>query len=244
MECFKCGVSSEKTQLRDVISNEGIVKICRMCSIEESLPFVRDQAENNEKEFGTRKTVQDRLESISGVKLKKIVPRNIVLDNQEFGLRKIVDRNFAERVPKTRGNRDDMVRNFHWVIMRARRSKKLSQKQLADAIVEPEKVVRSAELGILHETDYTLVKKLEGYLGIKILTKEVDEKKSVISVNKLELTKNSSKVLTIADLNEIKRREIKEKLEQKHKLEDEDGIDIHEEYVEEIDDDIDFEEKD
>ena len=52
--------------------------------------------------------------------------------------------------------------------MRARRSKKISQKQLAEQIQEPESAIAMAERGFIPEGGALLVKKIESFLGIKI----------------------------------------------------------------------------
>ncbi|MBP6857145.1 helix-turn-helix domain-containing protein [Candidatus Pacearchaeota archaeon] len=52
--------------------------------------------------------------------------------------------------------------------MRARRAKKLTQKQLAENLGEPESLIISAESGVILNNTDSLVRKLENYLGIKI----------------------------------------------------------------------------
>ena len=80
-------------------------------------------------------------------------------------LKGVVDSNFQKNKPQPR---KDLIPNFHWVIMRARRAKKLTQKQLAENLGEPESLIISAESGVILNNADSLVRKLENYLGIKI----------------------------------------------------------------------------
>ena len=83
--CFKCGISDEKSMLYDAISDEGIIKVCRKCSFEENLPLIkkineqekRDRAIAEANSFELRKklkqtpirktSVYNRLVSMSGI---------------------------------------------------------------------------------------------------------------------------------------------------------------------------------
>ena len=40
-ECYRCGVSDERERLFDAVSNRGVVKICKSCANEDSLPLVQ-----------------------------------------------------------------------------------------------------------------------------------------------------------------------------------------------------------
>ena len=128
---------------------------------------------------------------------------------QEVTLREIVDRNYEQRMPKKVGPRPEMIDNFHWVIMRARRMKKLTQAQLAKQIAESEAAIKMAEQGILPEDDYRLVNKLENYLGIKIIRPEFVEKiRETEKPKELGFDMNEAKILTIDDLRRLKEEEI------------------------------------
>ena len=59
-ECFKCGITADKTLLMDAISNEGIVKICRKCSFDEDLPIIRKPSVINLKEPEKKETVYSK----------------------------------------------------------------------------------------------------------------------------------------------------------------------------------------
>jgi len=212
MECSKCGVSGSKTRLLDVISREGIVKLCEKCFLEENMPLVRKPANFQLKESGftskssNRKTVYERLSEISGVQNRKI-PEKELLNKQETTLKDIVNKNF-EIISGEGGSAEDLIDNFHWVIMRARRLKHLTQGQFAKAIAEPEAAIKAIEKGFLPKNNYRLIKKIENYLQIKLLKKETGQKQEF--EKEISFDPVTAKTLTIADLQDMKKKKEEE----------------------------------
>jgi ribosome-binding protein aMBF1 (putative translation factor) len=230
-ECYRCGIPEERERLFDAISNKGVVKICRSCADEESLPLIQPMDLNKPEKT---KTVYERLSRMANLDPEKHKRSLVEMERQEnirFGkarterrqetnLKGIVDSNFEKNKPKPR---TDLVDNFHWVIMRARRSKKLTQKQLAENIGESEAIVKNAEEGIVLNNADTFVRKLESYFGIKLRKGESpystegpkfvhageDPAKREIrerfeKENKFDSATNEA--LSIADLQEIKKK--------------------------------------
>ncbi len=174
-KCFKCGVSEDRALLFSAISEKGIVKICRKCSFEEDIPIMKYIEEKVEK----RQTVHERLSRLSGIEMKNEEDKiNIQISKEakDESLMKIANENFRKNVLDK--NPFGMIDNFHWVIMRARRAKKLNQKQFAEAIEESEEAIKMAEEGILPKNDFVLVNKIENYLGI-VIREEVRAPKGV-----------------------------------------------------------------
>ena len=246
-ECFKCGVSGDRALLFGAVSEKGIVKICRKCSFEENLPIMKYLKEEVEK----KQTVYERLSRLSGVEVKDGKNR---VDKQNEDLRKIVDENFKKMVFAPKGvpldmqdgifggnkNPFDMVDNFHWIIMRARRAKKLTQKQFAEVIKESEEAIKMAEKGVLPKNYLVLVNKIENYLGIRIKdklarAKSFDEEVSQVKEgffqnveeDKVKFDDVTTKTLTIADLKQMqdfhppKSKESFDRQEMKKKKEEE-----------------------
>jgi ribosome-binding protein aMBF1 (putative translation factor) len=157
-----------------------------------------------------KQTTYERLSTLAGIKDPVEHKKNIFgsahkeeLKKQEVTLRELVDKKFDKFIKEdVRNKRDDLVDNFHWVIMRARRHRKMSVSQLARDIGEPERVVKLAEQGILPE-GYDVVMKLETVLGINLLkpgvAESVDNQPKSIGFDKL-----TSRRLTISDLKEMK----------------------------------------
>ena len=62
----------------------------------------------------------------------------------------------------------ELVENFHWEIVKARKAKGLSRKQLAEALGENDNVLRMIENGILPKDDFILLNKIQSFLGINL----------------------------------------------------------------------------
>jgi ribosome-binding protein aMBF1 (putative translation factor) len=221
-ECYKCGVSDEHERLFDAISNKGVVKICRNCSDNEEFPLIQPVDLNKPEKT---QSVYERLSAMA--KLDPEKHRKMIVEREKedalkrrrqlFGrdqattLKDVIDTNFDK---KRLQQRTDLIPNFHWVIMRTRRSKKLTQKQLAENIGESESLVKSAEEGVILNNADVFLRKLESYLGIKIRTGEgtysTEDPAKKDALEKLEKEGNfdnkTTENLTIADLQEAKKK--------------------------------------
>jgi len=219
MECSVCGVSKEKVRLLDAISSEGIVKICEACSKEEDMPILRRPTTFQLKESEKKPEIYNML-SVRGQKKESGEPeKKHEKTKTEATLKEIVDKKYEMVVSKEKKPRPDLVDNFHWVLMRARRLKKLTQEQLAEEISESTAAIKMAEQGILPEDDYRLVNKLEGFLRINLVkgvskTPKFSPEKSPARIIKFD--KKTMQDLTIADLKGMKEQaeKIDENLEE------------------------------
>jgi ribosome-binding protein aMBF1 (putative translation factor) len=219
-ECIRCGISDEKEMLFDAISSKGVIKICKKCNELEEFPLIaKDYLDKPEK----IKTVYERLSSMAHLDPEKhkgrIKEREEAINRQKQNktLKDIVDENFTRRISTTSKPRTDLVENFHWVIMRARRSNKITQKQLADNIGESEAAIRMAEGGYIADNSDTLVKKLENYFKIKLfgesfnslnpsnlVSEDLDKQKLKENFEKdVQFNAETTNALTISDLQEI-----------------------------------------
>jgi len=205
VECFICGVSSERERLFDAIVDEGVVKVCEQCARDESIPIVKKPTTFQLKKSEEKKTFREEAEDYYARK-REIEVKMADLKKQETSLREIVDKNYELKISKEeKGPRPDLVENFHWIVMRARRKKHLSHKQLAEGISESEVAIKMAEKGILPEDENRLVKKLENYLGIRIRKSDYkqDERKQPARI--LNFKPETMENLTISDLQEMKK---------------------------------------
>lgn len=210
MWCSRCGISSDKTRLLDVISPEGIVKLCGNCAIAEGFPVIKKPTTSQLIE-AEKPAYYGRHYSL-GSNTKETAKRikefgKPVPGAENISLKELVDKNYKEKIKENKGPRTDLVDNFHWIIMRARRLKKLTQKELAKEISEAEAAIIMAEKGILPEDDYKLVKKLESYLGVNLIKNET--RKSLATQKEppariLKIDPDSMKNLTIDDLRRIR----------------------------------------
>ena len=212
MECARCGVSGDLTKLHDVITGEGIVKLCKRCIEEENAPIIHRPTEKEIQSVAKSDSLYRRLSNAAGINptehRKNIQEFHIKESKDEVTLRDLVDKKFDKFVKKDLKKRDDLIDNFHWIIMRARRSKKMSVSQLAKEIGESEKVIKMAEQGVMPE-GYVVVRKLEEILGIRILRPEIAQELER-QKKQLGFDDYSSKSLTISDLHEMKKEGIVE----------------------------------
>ena len=197
-ECFKCHVPETKALLFDAILPDGIVKICSKCSSEEDIPIIKDTLFPK---IEKQPTVHERLSKISGISLDRKTSFKLKEKNE---LKTLVNANYIFK--ENLKLKEDLIRNFHWVVLRARRLKHLTQEQLAQEIHEPEIVIRKIETGSAPEK-IEIILKLEKCLNIRLTTKpeiqEPPEKKEEFDIKNFE-------DLTISDLYEIgKKREVK-----------------------------------
>jgi ribosome-binding protein aMBF1 (putative translation factor) len=250
-ECYRCGVSDERERLFNAISNKGVVKVCKNCSGDEDLPLIQPVDLNKPEKT---KTVYERLSAMANLdpeKHKRMLQERAREDSmrrrrQDTTLKDVIDSNLEKKKTQPR---TDLVVNFHWILMRARRARKLTQKQLAENIGESEAAIKSAEEGTILNNADTLVRKLEGYLGVKIRKGEgpytpeapkyvkggISEDPARREIReKFEKEGNfdskTAETLTIADLQEIKKKKEAESsggffsfLKKKKKPEDEES---------------------
>ena len=188
MECFKCGIQDDRALLFDAISREGIVKICRRCSIVEDVPLIRVKTEE---EIEEQKKNQElaRKKGISAHYLRQP-------GKDDMALRRLVEDNFRKNLKEDSSLKETLIDNFHWAIMRARRAKHLTQEQLANAIKEPIIAIRTLEVGYVPEKSRELINKIETHLFVKL-------RKSDSKDAKTNLANLGSANLKISDLKEI-----------------------------------------
>ncbi len=219
IECIKCGLEDDRVLLFDVISKNGIVKICRKCNVEEDFPLIKQVVRKPLIE--NKKGVYERLSGYAGIDAEKH-KKNFVFDEkedllkkQETNLKDLIDENFVKKIPEKKEEPKNLIHNFHWIIMRARRAKKMTQSQFALEILEPEEAIRVIEQGIVPEDSAKLILKIENYLRIKITAPtlernfdfgEIDSSKAEVKKQfekEVSFDDFTTKNLTISDLKEI-----------------------------------------
>lgn len=231
-ECIKCEISDEKALLFDAISKEGIVKICRRCNLEEELPLIESVKE--EEGIERERNVYNRLSKYAGIDprehRKKFGPGGEIKEDlskkEDKKLKDIVDENYKKSVPDEKTKREDLIYNFHWVIMRERRKKKLTQSQLAHELREPEQAIKMIEQGYIpEEGGNRLILKLESFLKVNITKKPLvvsDETRyREIDPTKIQIEQDfkesgnfdvmTTKHLTISDLKRMKQEQVSAK---------------------------------
>jgi len=197
MECHVCGISYRKERLLEAVSGSGIVKICFDCSRKEKIPILRKPTT-----FQLKDSENERPRPPARVQPQIQTLKN---NSEDVRLRDLVDKNYVSKIDFNKKPRPDLIANFHWILMRSRRSKKMTLSQLAREISESEAAVKMAEQGILPEDDYRLISKLESFLGVKIVKDlEKAKKPEVEAARVLSFDSESMKDLTIDDMKRLK----------------------------------------
>jgi len=207
--CSKCGIEVNSSRLSTIVSKEGIISVCEGCFKEEDAPIIKKPTTYQLRESEVPSSVYKRLSNMAGINAeehgKKFRSEEIMkrktLSRQEVSLKELVDRNFKES--GLMGTADELIHNYHWVIMRGRRMKKLTQEQLAREIGESRAAIEAAEKGNI-SNGTNLVKKLESYLGIRIFTPEA-RKAMEEQKKELDLDDPDSGEITISDLREMRK---------------------------------------
>jgi len=168
MKCFKCGVSSDRVLLYDVISSTGITKVCRKCSYEVNLPVIKKSVDFELNESRSKSNVRDVLVRMSGYKAQDTIKQDLI-KQQDVVLQEVIKQNLPDIIKASPIPSNQFIDNFHWVIMRQRRLKKLTQKELAYEIRELEVAVKLSEQGIVSKQTPLLIEKLEKYLDVKLM---------------------------------------------------------------------------
>ena len=212
MECSICGNEKEESMLFNAITKEGVVKVCRKCSIREEIPIVK---ERNVNQFKKREypTTYERLSAMANLnpqehknRIKELSNFERQRQNQELrkflGKKELSFPNLKQHQPDAK---PDLIRNYHWTIFNARRARKLTQKQLAEEMTESESAIKLAEKGILPDNYAPLIKKFQVCLNVTLFNSSQQEQKQ------LGFDKFTSKGLTLSDLQEMGDKKEKDK---------------------------------
>ena len=179
MECFICGIKGERATLFSAIISEGIAPICEDCSVKENIPVIKRVGQIREAE--RNQTVYERLSIMAG--LDPVGHKEKIKREEQLGLKSPEQRRHVEKkssqlsFPNLKQIKpqfeEGLIRNYHWAIFNARRAMRLTQKQLADEIGEPEASIKLVERGILPDNYVPFIRKLQTSLGIELFNKQV-----------------------------------------------------------------------
>lgn len=135
---MRCNVSNEKVQLFDAIYNGDMAKICERCSIIENIPLIKKHDTIHLKD--SEKLRKERL--------------------KELEENPILELPIEEQL--------NLMEHFDWQIMKIRRKKGLSHKQLGEAISEPEISLEILEKGKIPENAEQIIRKLEQFFQVNL----------------------------------------------------------------------------
>lgn len=231
MECFICGVEGGRATLFSAIIQEGVVPVCEECSIKEKILVIKRVGQMRESE--RNQTVYERLSRIAG--LDPIGHKEKIIKEEKVGLKKAELRRPVEKknqlsFPNLKQIKpqfeEGLIRNYHWTIFNSRRAMKLTQKQLADEIGEPEASIKLVERGILPDNYISFIKKIQTCLGIELFNKPLKKDNLIKEIPKtdVEEKKEEQKIPYWKKLDFLNRNREKRKNEElENKQEDKKG---------------------
>ncbi|MBI5148136.1 hypothetical protein HZA33_00470 [Candidatus Pacearchaeota archaeon] len=207
--CYFCNRNENETEIVDAIFDSEPLDLCEDCAIINRAVVVKRPTEaelsilskpsykfvelRQKIKEGKRINESPRMQ-LQPVDISKVRERVWKTEEEKRALR-------AEKIAEKLGERLDInivqvkeesnvYGNFGEIVRKARESKKLNQRELAESIAESEQTIRSIESNKLPENSEKAVRKLEQFLRIKL------EKAHGVNLN--------SKDLTIGDLKKVK----------------------------------------
>jgi len=181
-KCFRCGINGGEVRLFDAICDGRMERVCERCSIIENLVIIKKPGASQLKESEKGSVVYKRMRKLSGMKDSEGEKTFFIEDK----LKELDKKPELELPEKTKLN---LIEYYHWEIMKNRRRKGFSQKQLADVLGESEAAIQMIEKEKLPENAEVLVRKLEQFFQIKlrrisemerIMEKKKEEQKPVL----------------------------------------------------------------
>lgn len=182
--CVRCKTNGNQIRLFDAIYDGKMSSICERCAIIENIPIIRKPGVSQIKESQKNIGVYERMKRLSGYKdvrkSETFLPKDRLAELEKH-----------PELMKPEKNNLNLVEFYHWEIMKNRRRKGLSQKQLAQTIKEPEASVVMIEKGMVPENAERLISKLEQFFQIRL--------KKLTEVEKVMLNKTKKPILLDED---------------------------------------------
>lgn len=218
--CPLCGISNQKERFVNAVCEEEIMHICERCAFVEDLPVIKRASAFQLKKSEKPYTVDERLRRMVGLEagnaerfrkeLEKLKERKEIRDISLNKLRELKKKKQHKREEKHEPL--ELIDSFHWHVQRERMKRKLTKKQLANAIAESEIAIKMIESGDLPDDAGLLIRKLEQFLRIKIRKREEPELTKII-------TKESEKLIGKTEPVEISEKSAEEqRIEQAKKV--------------------------
>lgn len=217
-ECVKCGFLNieGKTQFFEAISDEKIISLCEKCAQFVDLPMIKRASYLEMKEGGRLMPKYDNPKNRQAVSLGlSQTLKDAWSKDREPTLNDLIDRNLKTSGSEVPRERSDLIQNYHWVLLRARRLKKLTQDQLARELQVPTNRIQSLEAGRVTFDDDVLIEKLEDFLGVNLFLEKVKKARVArharnFAEGNVEFDKKTLEGLTVGDLQAVHEIEGKE----------------------------------
>jgi|SRR3989344_3651935 len=115
------------------------------------------------------------------IQLKENLSKNPDRKMEKYEEQRRLANDISRRPLNWRNNQifDELIENFHWEIAKARRTRGLTKRQLAELIGEKEETIKLLEYGSIVVKDFIIINKVQNVLGINLRKDKVDLKKSM-----------------------------------------------------------------
>lgn len=172
--CYICGISGEKVRIFDAIHELRIINLCERCSIIENIPIIKKPNSEQLKESEIIR-VSERMRNLTGIREQKKQETFFKRDR----LKELEKNPDLEKPEKENLN---LINHFYWEIMKNRRRRGLSQKQLAESIGESETAIKMIENSKLPENAKRIINKLEQFFRINLRKRlvPIDKNKPIL----------------------------------------------------------------
>ncbi len=178
--CLVCKKSSQEVKILDAVKEARPVKICEFCARIEDVILIRKPSSRQLSDPNSSMSVYNRLRRLSGIDddeastIVKNTPQNYSQSDfsrgSDFGEYSIKKRKeMMEKLNKPA----NLVDHANWIIQKERRNRRLTMKQLADAIGVGESVIKMVEEGKLPDDGRRVMEKIEQYFHIKLIKDEL-----------------------------------------------------------------------
>jgi len=159
--CARCRAREDEIRLFDAIYEGKMSYLCERCSIIENIPIIKKPDISQLKESEKGISVNKRMKTLSGINEQKQEETFFKEDKL-----KELEQNPEKEIPEK--NNLNLIEHYYWEIMKNRRRKGLSQKQLAQNLGESEIAIQMIEKNKLPENAERLIKKLEQFFQVKL----------------------------------------------------------------------------
>ena len=166
MRCAICKRTSDEVRLFTGIFEAEMVNVCEDCAEKDNIPIIRKPSSSQLDRADRRYSVRERMEIMSGVRDKTEISEEQMMTQGNLARLK---------TPPKKQTHEEVVDNYYWNLNMARRRLKMTTGTLAQQTGVPSDIIRAIERGIIPKDFETIFRKLESYLGIKMLKNQPDK---------------------------------------------------------------------
>ena len=161
--CERCGITQDRAQIFDAITDFELMRICERCAIIENIPLIKKPDTQQLKQFEKNISVNQRLRNLQGMREQPQKKSQTFFREDKL---KELDKNPAKQLAER--DKLNLIDNFHWELMKIRRRKGYSHKQLAEILGESALVLEMIEKGRLPDNSENIIRKLEQFFQIRL----------------------------------------------------------------------------